>query len=126
MIFNGKVVAFLPTKDAGKARVFYESVLGMRFISDDHFALVMDADGTMIRIVRMGEFTPAPFTILGWEVTSIETAVGRMSSAGVTFERFGLPGQGEDGIWNAPGGARVAWFKDPDGNVLSVSEHPPA
>ncbi len=126
MIFAGNVIGFIPTRNAEQARSFYEGVLGMQFRSDDSFALVFDAGGTMIRVVRVGQFTPAPFTILGWEVASVETAVPQMSSAGITFERFGLPGQRENGIWDTPGGAKVAWFKDPDGNVLSISEHPSA
>jgi len=85
----------------------------MRFVSDDQFALVMNADGIMIRIVQVGEFTPARFTILGWEVSAIETLVPQMSATGVTFEQYGLPGQDTTGIWNAPGG-----------NVLSLSQHP--
>ncbi len=123
MVFEGKVMGFIPTSDAERARTFYEGVLGMRFLSDDTFALVMDAGGTMVRIVRVGEFTPARFTIVGWEVLSLDEVVKRLSEAGVSFERYGLPGQGDDGIWSAPGGTKVAWFKDSDGNVLSVSEH---
>ena len=83
----------------------------------------MDADGSMIRIVRVGEFTPARFTVLGWEVASIEALVARLTAAGVAFELYGLPDQAPDGVWSAPGGAKVAWFKDPDGNVLSISQH---
>ncbi len=124
MLFNGKLIGFIPTRDAEQARNFYERVLGMRFVSDDKFALVMNADGIMIRIVHVGEFTPARFTILGWEVSAIETLVPQMSATGVTFEQYGLPGQDTTGIWNAPGGTKVAWFKDPDGNVLSLSQHP--
>jgi len=123
MVFEGKILGFVPTRDAELARRFYEGVLGMRLVSDDQFALVMDAGGTTIRIVRVGEFTPAAYTILGWEVRGIAEVVARMTQAGVQMERYGFPGQGDDGIWNAPGGAKVAWFKDPDGNVLSVSEH---
>ena len=123
MMFPGKLIGFVPTSDAERARAFYEGVLDMRFVEDDGFALVMDAGGTMIRIVRVGEFVPARFTLTGWEVAGIEGVVRSMSAKGVVFERYGLPGQGDDGVWSAPGGAKVAWFKDPDGNVLSISEH---
>ncbi len=123
MIFEGKLMGFLPTADAERARRFYEGVLGMRFVSDDQFALVMQARETTVRLVRSGVFTPQPFTVMGWQVEGISGVVERLSAAGAEMLRFDLPGQGEDGIWAAPGGAKVAWFKDPDGNVLSVSEH---
>ncbi len=123
MIFAGEVIGFIPTRDAEAARGFYEGVLGMTFVSDDPFALVMDAGGTAVRIVRVGEFAPQRFTVLGWEVRAIVKVVKALAAAGAVMEQYGLPGQDEDGIWAAPGGAKVAWFKDPDGNVLSVSEH---
>jgi catechol 2,3-dioxygenase-like lactoylglutathione lyase family enzyme len=120
---SAKLVAFVPTRDFGKARSFYEGVLGLKFISQDGFALVMDSNGTRVRITKVGDFTPAHFTILGWQVQDIEGSVKALGSKGATFERF--PGIQQDklGIWTAPGGDQVAWFKDPDGNILSVSQH---
>jgi hypothetical protein len=91
-------------------------------VKDDGFALVLDANGIMVRIAR-AEFTPAPFTILGWQVTGIEEKVRQLSAKGVSFLRFGFLEQDESGIWTAPTGDKVAWFKDPDGNVLSLSQH---
>lgn len=123
MNFRGSAIGFIPTRDAEAARRFYEGVLGMRFVSDDKFAVVLDAEGAMIRVVRAGDFTPQRFTIFGWEVNDIAEAVEDLKAAGVQFENYGLPGQGADAIWHAPGGDQVAWFKDPDGNVLSVSQH---
>jgi catechol 2,3-dioxygenase-like lactoylglutathione lyase family enzyme len=122
MLGSTNVVAFVPTKDTVKARVFYESVLGLRFVKDDGFALVFNANGIMLRIAK-AQFTPAPFTILGWQVNGIEKIVEGLREKGVVFERFGFFEQDELGIWTAPGGDKVAWFKDPDGNVLSVSQH---
>jgi len=116
------IVAFVPTRDPEKARAFYVDTLGLRFVKDDGFALVLDANGVMVRIAR-AEFTPAPFTILGWQVTGIEGVVKGLVGKGVQFERFGFFEQDELGIWTAPTGDKVAWFKDPDGNVLSVSQH---
>ena len=116
------IVAFVPTKDTERARAFYEGVLGLRFVNDDGFALVFDANGIMVRVVRT-QFTPAQFTILGWQVKEIEKVVAGLQVSGVKFERFGFFEQDELGIWTAPGGGKVAWFKDPDGNVLSVSQH---
>jgi catechol 2,3-dioxygenase-like lactoylglutathione lyase family enzyme len=117
------IVAFVPTRDSGKARAFYEGVLGLRFIKDDGFALVLDANGIMVRVAKAPEFKPAPFTILGWQVTDIEKVVTALQEKGVHFEIFGFLEQDKLGIWTAPSGDKVAWFKDPDGNVLSVSEH---
>ena len=117
------IVAFVPTRDSGKARSFYEGVLGLRFIKDDGFALVLDANGIMVRVAKAPEFKPAPFTILGWQVTGIEKVVTALQEKGVHFEIFGFLEQDRLGIWTAPTGDKVAWFKDPDGKVLSVSEH---
>jgi len=117
------IVAFVPTRNSAKARSFYEGVLGLRFVKDDGFAMVLDANGTMVRIAKAPEFKPAPFTILGWQVSGIKKVATALQEKGVHFERFGFLEQDELGIWTAPGGDKVAWFKDPDGNVLSLSEH---
>ena len=123
MLGSINIVAFVPTKDAEKARAFYESVLGLRFMKDDGFAVVLDANGIVVRVTKAPPFTPAPFTILGWQVTEIERVVAGLQGKGVQFERFGFFKQDELGIWTAPTGQKVAWFKDPDGNILSVSQH---
>lgn len=122
MLGQSNIVAFIPTTDYDKARAFFESILGLRFVSHDGFALVLDANGIKIRVVKV-EFTPHPWTILGWEVTDITDAVAKLSDRGVKFERYGFPGQDASGVWTAPSGDRVAWFKDPDGNTLSISQH---
>jgi catechol 2,3-dioxygenase-like lactoylglutathione lyase family enzyme len=122
MLGSTNIVAFVPTKDAEKARAFYVDVLGLRFIKDDGFAMVLDANGIMVRVAR-AQFTPAQFTILGWQVNNIEKTVAGLQEKGVHFERFGFFEQDTLGIWTAPTGDKVAWFKDPDGNVLSVSQH---
>jgi catechol 2,3-dioxygenase-like lactoylglutathione lyase family enzyme len=124
MLGSIKIVAFVPTKDREKALAFYEGVLGLRFVKDDGFATVMDANGIMVRVGTVAaDFKPAQFTILGWQVADIEKIVAALQSKGVQFERFGFFKHDELGIWTAPNGDRVAWFKDPDGNVLSVSQH---
>ena len=123
MLSTNRLVAFVPTTDTAKARAFYEGTLGLRFIKDDGFALVFDANGVMLRVAKVGEHKPARFTILGWEVADIMTSARQLAAAGVRFELFGLPGQDPNGVWIAPSGERVAWFKDPDGNILSVSQH---
>jgi catechol 2,3-dioxygenase-like lactoylglutathione lyase family enzyme len=123
MLGSTNIVAFVPTRDAEKARAFYEGVLGLRFVKDDGFAMVLDANGILIRVAKMKDFAPAQFTILGWQVSEIETVVRDLQKKGVHFEIFGFFKQDELGIWTAPTGDKVAWFKDPDGNILSVSQH---
>jgi catechol 2,3-dioxygenase-like lactoylglutathione lyase family enzyme len=126
MLGSMDIVTFVPTRSPGTARAFYEKTLGLRFVSDDQFALVFDANGVTVRVVDVSAvpgFKPAPFTILGWSVIDIVKTVKALQNRGVKFERY--PGMQQDqlGVWNSPSGARVAWFKDPDGNVLSVTEH---
>jgi catechol 2,3-dioxygenase-like lactoylglutathione lyase family enzyme len=123
MLGSINIVAFVPIKDSVKARAFYEGVLGLRFVKDDGFALVMEANGIMVRVAKVPDFKPAQFTILGWEVPDIEKMVTALQAKDVHFERFGFFEQDKLGIWTAPTGDKVAWFKDPDGNILSVSQH---
>jgi len=124
MLASDKVMGFVPITDAARAKTFYADNLGLKFVSEDPFAVVFEANGTMLRLTNIPEFTPQQFTILGWQVSDIVATVKRLQAAGVTFERYGeFMQQDELGIWNAPGGTKVAWFKDPDGNTLSVSQH---
>ena len=123
MLSTSKMVGFVPTKDSAAAREFYEGKLGFEFISDDPFALVMKAGESKIRIAKAKNFTPAPYTVLGWEVQNIVSIVRWLTERGVIFEKYPFVEDQELGIWTAPGGDRVAWFKDPDGNVLSVGQH---
>ena len=115
-------MAFVPTTDFGPAKKFYGTTLGLPLIASDEFALLFEAGGTRIRVAKVPEFTPASFTILGWRVADVAATVAALRKRRVTFERY--PGMGQDkaGVWTAPSGARVAWFKDPDGNVLSISQ----
>jgi predicted enzyme related to lactoylglutathione lyase len=123
MLGSTNIVAFVPITDGDRARAFYEGVLGLRFVKDDGFALVLEANGIMVRAAKMKEVTPAQFTILGWQVSDIDGVAGALQKKGVHFEIFGFFKQDELGIWTAPTGDKVAWFKDPDGNILSVSQH---
>ena len=123
MLPSEKLVGFVAITDGARAKVFYEK-LGLTFVSEDPFAVVFDSNGNMIRLTKVNEFRPQPFTVLGWQVSDIVAAVKRLQGAGVSFERYGeFMQQDELGIWTAPGGTKVAWFKDPDGNTLSVSQH---
>jgi catechol 2,3-dioxygenase-like lactoylglutathione lyase family enzyme len=123
MLASSKIIGFVPTRDSQKARDFYEGKLGFQFVSDDQFALVVRAGETMIRIAKAQDFTPARYTVLGWEVQDIEAMVRWLRERGVVFEKYPFVQDQELGIWSTPDGAKVAWFKDPDGNVLSVSQH---
>src|SRR5262245_15996240 len=123
MVASGTLVGFAFTTDYDKAREFYEQKLGLEFVSVDQFALVMKSDANMIRISKVAKVTPIQGTVLGWEVEDIEAVVDSLKSRGVVFEKYSLIQDQELGIWIAPSGDRVAWFKDPDGQVLSVSEH---
>jgi predicted enzyme related to lactoylglutathione lyase len=95
----------------------------MTYVSLDAYALVMRAGETMIRITKNPNFQPAQGTVLGWEVRDIEKTVAWLKGRGVATEKYPFVEDKESGIWNAPGGDRVAWFKDPEGNVLGVSQH---
>jgi len=123
MLSSCNLIGFLLTKDYDKARAFFEAKLGFAFVSVDQFALVMQAGENMIRISKVPDFTPARNTVLGWEVQDIESIVSWLKQRGVTFEKYPFIQDPEAGIWTTPKGDKVAWFKDPDGNVLSVSQH---
>jgi catechol 2,3-dioxygenase-like lactoylglutathione lyase family enzyme len=123
MLADMKMMGFVLTKDCEKARAFYEGNLGFEYVSLDQFALVMKAGKSMIRIVKVPTFTPLQSTVLGWEVDDIEAIVDWLTKRGVVFDKYPFVQDKERGIWTAPGGSKVAWFKDPDGNVLGVSEH---
>ena len=123
MLASGKLIGFVPTKDSQKAREFYEGKLGFKFVSDDQFALVMQAGESMIRIAKGAKFTPAHYTVMGWEVEDVEAMVKWLNKRGVKFEKYPFVQDQESGIWTTPNGDKIAWFKDPDGNVLSLSQH---
>ena len=121
MLSNNKLVAFAPTTNPAKAKMFYKDILGLTLLSEDHFALVFDANGTILRVTPVREFQPHPFTVLGWETTDIENSIRSLNAKGIACEKYGFFEQDDLGIWTAPGGTKVAWFKDPDGNTLSLS-----
>ena len=123
MLTAGRLVGFLTTTDYEKARAFYEGKLGFEFVSLDQFALAMRACGNIIRISKSELFKPVQGTVLGWEVDDVRAAVLWLSDRGVVTEKYPFVADQELGIWTAPSGDQVAWFKDPDGNVLSVSRH---
>jgi predicted enzyme related to lactoylglutathione lyase len=122
MLESAELIAFVATADVPRARAFYEDVVGLELTGDDGFALVFDAHGTTLRVTQVAEVAVAPYTTLGWLVPDVVTTIAALAGRGVVFERFDGIDQDEHGIWTAPGGGRIAWFKDPDGNTLSVTQ----
>jgi catechol 2,3-dioxygenase-like lactoylglutathione lyase family enzyme len=118
-------IAFIPTANAEASREFYEKTLGLNFAYDDTFAMVfsLGESRTMLRVIRVEAFTPQPFAIFGWESKDVAADVKALAANGIEFLRFHFFEQDELGIWTAPNGNQVAWFKDPDGNTLSISNH---
>ena len=124
MLGSASVMAFVATKNPDKAKAFYQDILKLKLTADDPFALVFDANGTMLRVSKVQELTPAPFTVLGWKVNDIAVEIRDLKGRGVIFEFFKGFQQDDLAVWTSPNGAKVAWFKDPDGNMLSLSEFP--
>ena len=118
-----KLAAFAAVTDRDRARAFYRDTLGLTLVREDGFAMVFDANGINLRVTPVEKMTAAPYTVLGWEVGDIAAAVQALAARGVKFERYGFFPQDDLGIWTAPDGTRVAWFKDPSGNTLSVAQH---
>lgn len=125
MLKSCKPVILIPTVQKDEAKRFFETTLGLDFKYDDGFALVFETGGNMLRVTPVKEFTPHPFSVLGWEVDDISASVKGLVEKGVKFEIYDFPWmeQDEHGVWAAPDGTKVAWFKDPDGNLLSVVQH---
>jgi catechol 2,3-dioxygenase-like lactoylglutathione lyase family enzyme len=126
MLNKHPIIAFVATTEPGRAKTFYAKTLGLRLVSEDAFALVFDAAGTMLRVTVVEALQPAIYTILGWVVPDIRRAVRNLERRGVVFRRFADLEQDDFGVWSAPSGACVAWFCDPDGNTLSVTQAAPA
>jgi len=122
MLSHGRPVCFVATADAGAARAFYEGRLGLELIEDNGDALVFDTNGTALRVQRVEAVAPHAYTALGWEVDDLAASVHALVARGVSMLRFPGLAQDPDGIWTTPDGARVAWFHDPDGNTLSVTQ----
>ena len=121
MLENQPLIAFVATQNPAASRRFYEDVLGLRLVADEPAALIFDAAGTMLRIQKVDKLTPHPFTSIGWQVSDIHAAVAALVTKGVAFEKYEFLSQDEHGIWVAPDGSGVAWLKDPDGNVVSLT-----
>jgi catechol 2,3-dioxygenase-like lactoylglutathione lyase family enzyme len=122
MLNQAKVISFVATRQPALARKFYEETLGLKLVADEPFAVVFDANGTMLRVAKVEQLIPAQHTVLGWQVMDIRAEIKLLVKRGIRFEHFkGMP-QDELGIWASPSGAQIAWFKDPDGNTLSLTQ----
>ena len=122
MLQDSDLVAFLPTTDLERAKRWFTDTIGLAFVEENPYACVFDSNGTPLRVTLVDDtLTPMPFTVLGWHVSDIAAAVDGLLERGVTFERFESMGQDDRSIWTTPGGDKVAWFKDPDGNLLSLT-----
>jgi catechol 2,3-dioxygenase-like lactoylglutathione lyase family enzyme len=124
MLARSDVIAFLSTADISRARTFFGDTLDLPLLSESPYALAFDANGTMLRVTPVGEVATPGYTVLGWRVADIGATVRGLSERGVEFIRYDGMDQDAAGIWTTPGGDRVAWFKDPDGNTLSVTQFP--
>ncbi len=119
-----KPVSFLAIDGVEKAKAFYVETLGLSLVEESPYALVFEHHGHFTRIQIVETLDPAPFTVHGWMVGNIEEKVRSLVSKGITFVIYeGLP-QDQFGIWNSPSGAKIAWFTDPSGNILSLTQAP--
>jgi catechol 2,3-dioxygenase-like lactoylglutathione lyase family enzyme len=123
---DADLVAFVASRDLEVAGRFYGEVLGFRLLEASRFANAYDANGTQLRVTVVDRVVQAPYTVLGWRVLDIVVTIRALREAGVVFKRYEGMAQDENDVWIAPGGSRVAWFADPDGNVLSVQQAPTA
>lgn len=117
-------VGFLAARNLPRAQQFYSDTLGLPLLGDDGDALLFDCQGTLLRVAKVSRFAPAAHTVFGWQVPDVNRIVGALASSGVRCEQYAGMTQERNGVWVAPSGARVAWFKDPEGNVLSLTEMP--
>jgi len=124
MLGSAQLTAFVATAHATRAKEFYGGTLGLTLLTDDEFALAFDSNGTQLRVQKVERVEPPPFTVLGWQVPNIRATVTDLAQRGVAFDRFPFLQQDDLGIWAAPSGTKVAWFKDPDGNLLSLAQSP--
>ncbi|MEO0713454.1 MAG: VOC family protein [Pseudomonadota bacterium] len=124
MLSSSPLDVFVPVADGDRARTFYGDVLGLDLVEETPFALVYDAPGGRLRLAKTPSFVPQPFTVAGWAIADIDVAMAQLEKGGVTFERFASLPQDDRGIWTTSDGAKICWFKDPDGNLLSLAQQP--
>ena len=124
MLINEKLKTFVPTTRPGEAKAFYQLKLGLTLLAEDNYGIEFDSGGVLLRIITVRELKPHEFTVLGWNVLDIEATIRSLNERGIVFEKYDFLPHNGLGIWTSPNNSKVAWFKDPDGNVLSVSQMP--
>lgn len=122
MLTDKELKAFIPTVKPDKAKKFYKDILGLKLLSEDNFALEFNANGTLLRIIIVQELKPQVFTVLGWNVDDISSTIKLLNNKNIFCEKYDFLEQDDLGVWTSPSGSKVAWFKDPDGNVLSLTQ----
>ena len=120
MLASATITALVGTMKPEAAKAFYQDVLGLKFINDDTYAMVFEGKNARVRVSRVPAMAPAQYAVLAFTVDDIDKAVDGLTAKGVVFARFGFFVQDAKGIWTAPDGTKVAWFHDPDLNLLSV------
>ena len=124
MLSEPKITAFIPSTKPEKAKQFYKNTLGLKLVSEDQYGLEFSGKGAALRVALVTEFKPHLFTVLGFKIDDIVAQAKSLIDKGVVFERYEHFDQDALGIWTSPSMAEVAWFKDPDGNLLSITEYP--
>jgi len=120
---EGRPVAFLYAPDADAAVAFYEGTLGLKLLERDNFGMFFELGAALLRLTPMPEFRGGPHPVLGWDVADIAATIDRLTGKGIGFKIYDGMGPDARGMWAAPGGgAKIAWFEDPFGNLLSISE----
>ena len=122
MLSDKELKAFVPTVKPAEAKIFYRDILGLKLLSEDNYALEFDANGTLLRVIIVPELKPHAFTVLGWNVGDISSTIKSLNRKEIFCENYEFLQQDSLGIWTSPNGSKVAWFKDPDGNILSLTE----
>jgi catechol 2,3-dioxygenase-like lactoylglutathione lyase family enzyme len=122
MLGSSHIIAFAAATDLGRAQAFYGQALGLPLVEQNEIACMFDANGTMLRVTAVAEVARAGYTVLGWRVTDIAATARDLAARGVVFVRYDGVDQDDNGVWTTPGGDQVAWFADPDGNILSLTQ----
>jgi hypothetical protein len=122
MLTDKNVKAFLCITDSVKAKAFYQDMLRLKLSGEDSYGLEFELHSTTLRLSLIPSHQPATYTVLGWQVNDIYAEMKELGAQGIVFEQYNLTDQDKHGVWNAPGGTKVAWFKDPFGNLLSIDQ----
>jgi predicted enzyme related to lactoylglutathione lyase len=122
MLADKELKAFIPTLKPDKAKSFYKDILGLQLLSEDNYGFEFKANGTLLRVIIVEELKPQSFTVLGWNVSDIASTIKSLNIKGIVCEKYDFLDQDNLGIWISPAGSNVAWFKDPDGNELSLTQ----